>query len=488
MNKPATLQRLTLAALLAAPAFGAHAQLAVPAGSTLAVSDGSTLAVTGNIVNAGTLDNQGTVQLTGHLSSTGTLPLGATVGLWRLAGTAAQQLSVVDQLSSLEVANAAGGDLLAPLLLGQLSLSGGPLRLGAYSLVISTGGSITDDNGAAGRFVVTGGAGQLTQTVTSGRPRLFPIGPAVGSYAPATITRSSGAAAYSLRAAAEALSNGSSGPPYTADAVGLRWELAPPDATAFGLSVQWNQAQELGSFNRNQSALSRWTGSGYVQVEPFGNAGGSGAGPYARTVSGLTAAGPYIVADQQAPLPVELTRFEARRSAGRPVVELTWITAQEQNNQGFEVQRRDEGQTAFRRVGFVAGQGTTTAVNSYRFLDANDFGGRSYYRLRQLDLDGTETYSEVRAVAGLPSGRSFSLTAFPNPAATRLTLETTGAVPAGLQLSLLAADGRLVRRLEWPAGQRQLPLEVEKLPSGGYWLRYAAPDGTRGTLSIIVAH
>lgn len=488
MNSPATLRRLTLTACLAGLTFGAQAQLAIPAGNTLSVSDGSTLAVTGDIVNAGTLDNQGTVQLTGNLSSTGTLPLGATLGLWRLAGTAAQQLTVADQLSNLEVANAAGGDLLAPLLLGQLSLSGGPLRLGAYSLVISTGGSITGDDGAAGRFVVTGGAGQLTQTVTSGRPRLFPVGPALGNYAPATITRSTGAAAYTLRAASGALSNGSSGPPYTADAVGLRWELTPPDATAFGLSVQWSQAQELSSFNRNQSALSRWTGSGYVQLEPFGNAGGSGSGPYARTVSGLTAAGPYIVADQQAPLPVELTRFEAQRPAGRPVVNLTWTTAQEKNNAGFEVQRRDAGQSEFRRVGFVAGQGTTTSVSSYRFTDANDFGGLSYYRLRQLDLDGTESYSEVRAVAGLPTGAAFSLTAFPNPASTRLTLEATGPLPAKLQLTLFAADGRLVRQLNWPAGQQQLPIEVEKLPSGGYWLRYTAADGAAGTLSLIIAH
>lgn len=195
-----------------------------------------------------------------------------------------------------------------------------------------------------------------------------------------------------------------------------------------------------------------------------------------------------MVLDRQAPLPVELTRFDARHPAGQPRVLLSWTTASERNNAGYEVQRQDAGQTSFRRVGFVAGRGTSQAAADYTFQDANDFQGLSYYRLRQLDQDGTETYSPVRAVAGLAGGQLFSLAAYPNPVAPQatLTLEATGPLPTSLRLALYAADGRLVRQLAWLAGQPRLTLPVGGLPPGAYWLRYQA-EAIQGTLPLVIS-
>ncbi|MBJ6111494.1 T9SS type A sorting domain-containing protein [Hymenobacter sp. BT523] len=474
--------RLNAAAflLLVGLAAPARAQLTV-AGGTLTVSPSTELTVTGNvgISAAGTLDNQGTVRLTGDLGNAGAI--GPGTGLWQLNGTALQTLSSsgTGTLGTLEVANAAGATLGTALSAGALNLSGGPLQLTGFDFAVA--GAIT--NAAGTRFVVTNGAGQLRRPVGTTAVQ-FPVGPAGGSYRPVALTRSSGTGNYAARVGAGALSAGNSGAPLTTDVVALRWNVAPPDAVPFTMRVEWLAADELAGFQRSQSALGRWNGSAYLVSEPYSNA--SGPSPYSRTVAGLTLAGPYIVGDQQSPLPVELTRFEARRPTGQPRAELTWATASEKNNLGFEVQRQDEGQTTFRRVGFVSGQGTATTPHEYAFTDPNDFQGLSYYRLKQIDQDGAATYSGVRSIAGLPAGTPFSLSVYPNPAHAMATIEASGPVPPGLQLRLYSADGRLVWATAWDKPQATAPLPVAGLATGVYWLRYEAPAGTSGTLRLQV--
>ncbi|MDO7849894.1 T9SS type A sorting domain-containing protein [Hymenobacter sp. M29] len=469
------------AALLIGLAAPARAQLTV-AGGTLTVSPSSELSVTGNVnISAtGTLDNQGTVRLTGDLGNAGTI--GTGTGLWQLNGTTLQTLSSsgTGTMSTLEVANAASATLGTALSTGALNLSGGSLRLAGFDFTLA--GAIT--NGTSTRFVVTDGAGRLLRPVGTTAVQ-FPVGPAGGSYRPVALTRSSGTGTYAAGIGVGALSAGTSGAPLATDVVNLHWNVAPPDAVPFTLRVEWVAADEQPSFQRSQSALGRWNGSAYIIAEPYSNV--TNPSPYSRTLAGLTLAGPYIVGDQQSPLPVELTRFEARRPANQPRAELRWTTATEKNNLGFEIQRQDEGQTTFRRVGFVAGQGTSSTAHEYAFSDPNDFQGLSYYRLMQVDQDGTATYSTVRSIAGLPAGAAFTLSVFPNPAHGTATIEASGPVPAGLQLQLYSADGRLVWATTWAKAQATAPLPVAGLAEGVYWLRYHATEGGSGTLKIQVA-
>ena len=99
------------------------------------------------------------------------------------------------------------------------------------------------------------------------------------------------------------------------------------------------------------------------------------------------------------PLPVELASFtaEARGHAAH----LAWTTASETNNAGFEVEASADGR-GFRRLGWVTGQGSSSAAHAYQFDDgtfAAAPGPLVYYRLRQLDTDGTATFSPVRSMA-----------------------------------------------------------------------------------------
>lgn len=94
-------------------------------------------------------------------------------------------------------------------------------------------------------------------------------------------------------------------------------------------------------------------------------------------------------------LPVELVRFTARSSGA--VVQLQWLTASEMQNDYFAVERSSDGHV-FESIGKVAGNGTTAQGATYSFIDEQPLAHVSYYRLKQVDEDGSYSYSSVVAV------------------------------------------------------------------------------------------
>ena len=159
-----------------------------------------------------------------------------------------------------------------------------------------------------------------------------------------------------------------------------------------------------------------------------------------------------------APLPVELAAFRAE--ARGSVAHLTWTTASEKNNAGFEVESSTDGRT-FGRLGWVPGRGNSTVAHTYQFDDgtlATAPGPLVYYRLRQLDTDGTATFSPVRTMA-VPTERLTQLQLWPNPA--RSTVAVGGGAP-DQPVQLLDLAGRVLLSAVLPA---QGPLLLT-LPAG----------------------
>ena len=148
----------------------------------------------------------------------------------------------------------------------------------------------------------------------------------------------------------------------------------------------------------------------------------------------------FYLTGSPAPLPVELSAFTAT-ATGPAAVRLAWATASEKNSRQFDVERSGNGQS-FAAIGMVAAAGSSTAARSYELLDAKLPAGlvRLYYRLKQVDLDGTFSYSPVRTVA--VSGKvADGLLLFPNP--TSGTAMLTGTEP-GTTITVLDALGRQV--------------------------------------------
>lgn len=172
-------------------------------------------------------------------------------------------------------------------------------------------------------------------------------------------------------------------------------------------------------------------------------------------------------------LPVELTAFAARRN-GRSVL-LTWATAQERDNAFFQVERSQDGR-AFTALGRVAGQGTSTSTHEYAYSDAAPLAAHSYYRLRQVDRDGTEHFSAIRTVAAVAeAGARLLATAYPNPTPGRLTLRCTDAAPKTLHVVVSTPVGKVLQTLELPLnGAAEATLDLTSYPAGVYLLRLQA--------------
>jgi parallel beta-helix repeat protein len=91
-------------------------------------------------------------------------------------------------------------------------------------------------------------------------------------------------------------------------------------------------------------------------------------------------------------IPVELISFTS--SIINNSVSLSWITASELNNSGFDIEKSIDN-TNWNKIGFVNGNGTSTEIHNYSYADQSPFIGNSYYRLKQIDFDGTTEYSNI---------------------------------------------------------------------------------------------
>jgi hypothetical protein len=182
----------------------------------------------------------------------------------------------------------------------------------------------------------------------------------------------------------------------------------------------------------------------------------------------------YSNGSVQPPLPVELARFTAASSG--EAVTLRWSTTSEENNAGFDVERSTDGET-FTTIGFEPGVGTTEEAQSYRFVDREaPFATTLFYRLRQVDTDGTFEYSPVVEVEVTPSAVAL-LPVAPNPvsASARLRYELPEATAVRLQVFDLL--GRRVATLadgEQAAGRHEVSWQSAGLASGTYFVRLQA--------------
>jgi photosystem II stability/assembly factor-like uncharacterized protein len=111
-------------------------------------------------------------------------------------------------------------------------------------------------------------------------------------------------------------------------------------------------------------------------------------------------------------IPVELTSFNAISKKG--YVELTWETATELNNHIFEIERKSES-SDYRLIGFVEGAGTITEPQKYFFVDKYVDCGKHYYRLKQIDFDGSFQYSDEVEVFTIGDMNFNLIQNYPNP-------------------------------------------------------------------------
>lgn len=180
-------------------------------------------------------------------------------------------------------------------------------------------------------------------------------------------------------------------------------------------------------------------------------------------------------------LPVTLTTFNANL-LDKAIV-LNWETTAETNNDYFQVERATPLNASFEPIGQVAGAGFSTEANNYSFTDLNYVAGENFYRLKQINFDGSSAISEVISisVSSDPEG-GLSLQAFPNPASDKINLLAAGLTNNNGQVQLYSSTGRLVRSLNVVSTNAEM--DINDLPSGVYLLRLM--DGESETTTRIV--
>ena len=197
-------------------------------------------------------------------------------------------------------------------------------------------------------------------------------------------------------------------------------------------------------------------------------------------------------------IPVELTSFNANAVDGN--VQLSWTTATELNNSGFEIERsvisNKERNLFWEKVGFVNGHGTTAELQSYSFVDKNLASGKYLYRLKQIDFDGSFSYSnEVEVDLTLPL--LFKLEQnYPNPFNPSTTIRYT--IPnvistegRNLNVSLKVYDvlGNEVAILvdkNQSAGNYEIIFDAKDISSGIYFFKLQAGDFNQSLKMILL--
>lgn len=186
-------------------------------------------------------------------------------------------------------------------------------------------------------------------------------------------------------------------------------------------------------------------------------------------LTNITTFSPWTVGTEATPLPITLVHFEGKRTEGTNFVLLTWTTATEINNKGFEIEQSEDG-TDFHQIGFVDGRGNSSTLNNYHFSFNNP--NALYVRLKQMDLDGKFSYSPIRFVEGTASKLYFA----PNPINNEVHLQGNIKADDVLNLEVVGTVGRILWRGKGKAieVENDLNIALRNLKAGLYLFRLQA--------------
>jgi hypothetical protein len=443
-------------------------------GSTLTVQSGAVLYVPGTLDNkaGSTLTNAGTVQVLGDLTNAGTLTASGRV---LLSGAAAQTLTAGGAtLGQLEVNNASPQGVNVPdnlTITQELKLTNGMVRTPASATIsLTNAASVTGE--AAGRYVL--GNLRVTRdnvTTATDFTNSATIGGNGQSLGQVVVTRTAGLVAAGI-------SHGTFNSSKSIDRI---WTVTTGQAPTgpVPITLSWLPDNDNGLTDFSRVLIWRQANN----TAPWNGVGSVANASATRSISTTTTSfGRLTVSNSANPLPVQLISFTAEARATD--VLLRWATASEKDNAQFIIEVSTDGQQ-FQPVGQIAGRGTTGQQTAYSYTDASVSRYNAdvlYYRLRQQDLDGTESYSSVQVVRLVSAELSIAVQAHPNPFSqelyARVVLPTAGLTSIALHNTL--GQVLLTRKLQLPAGATEVALpEAVTLPQGVYLLVVRQATTTR---------
>ena len=346
----------------------------------------------------------------------------------------------------------------------QLILQTGNIILGPNNLTTTT---LT--GGSSSSYIQTSGAGTLTINNVGASDVIFPVGRT--SYNPVTINNAGTADNFTV-----GVQNTIDNPTFdNTHAVQRQWNIS--EAVAGGsnaaLTFQWATANEGGSMTHTGMFVGHWNGASY-DLFPTTIAGADPA--WTVLVSGITTFSPFVVGDNVS-LPVELSSFTS--SVLNNKVILNWSTVSEQNNSGFEIERKSNS-TSWAKLNFIKGNGTSSLTHNYSFTDNHLATGNYNYRLKQIDFNGNFKYYDLsnEVIVGIPSKFSLSQN-YPNPFNPETKINYSLPVSNFVTLKIFDMSGKEIMQLvneKQDAGYYTVRFNAAGLASGTYFYKLNA-DG-----------
>lgn len=163
-------------------------------------------------------------------------------------------------------------------------------------------------------------------------------------------------------------------------------------------------------------------------------------------------------------MPVELVYFKGQVQNGS--AKLTWSTASEKNNEKFLVEHSQDA-TSFRKIGEVKGNGTSATVLNYNYSDLAPAKGTNYYRLRQIDTDGTEAFSKVIALEFASNSIVSGATVYPT--VTSEVININLGTMENATINIVDASGKPVATMANVA-EREVAVPIQSLKKGVYFV------------------
>jgi Secretion system C-terminal sorting domain len=426
-------------------------------GKTLTMGNGSSFLST----------NQGTISGT----STSNLIINKTVGTSAI-GTA--RFATGGQVLNDFNFNSAGAGtnnltLNSPLTVnGIVSLNAGNILLGSSTLTAA--GTIS--GGSLASHIVTNGTGALKINGVGAITKTFPVGPSATAYHPATLNNSGTLDNFSVNVASVAPPCGDA-----ASSVTARWNIT--EETTGGsncaISLDYNGALFGASYLPASAKVIDCGGTA-----PFYN-NGSVSGTIA-SGAGFTSFSPFGITSDAVVLPVSFINFSGSRIGKSN--KLTWITAAEQNNLGFDVERSLDGQnyTSIAFVNTQASGGSSTTNLTYNFTDDKiNTGTVQYYRLRQVDINNQSRYSAIVKIKGEQATILTIDGIAPNPVQNSLIASISSPTKNLINLQVVDMMGRMIQQQQVTIqeGTNVISVNVSSLSSGIYLLKAIFSDNNQ---------
>ncbi|WP_162427991.1 T9SS type A sorting domain-containing protein [Pontibacter pudoricolor] len=203
------------------------------------------------------------------------------------------------------------------------------------------------------------------------------------------------------------------------------------------------------------------------------------------SVSGINSINYMTINNRITPLPVELLYFKATKQDNVAVLE--WKTASEKSNSGFEVEVSADGYS-YQKIGFVQSvAGTSAIAQNYSFTDnRNGKNGMLYYRLRQVDEDGTFKFYGPRTV-NFGTVTKTAIVAYPNPFESEIKLAVEAINAGKAKLTLYTPTGKILKQHEelLAKGSSVLQLSLNQNLPRGLYLLTIEQNGEVETLKLI---